>query len=70
MAQKYINFDSPDLRKARMALARRDCPETRAAYLRAIAASARTQADRLDREANALLVADGAFDSADQKISA
>jgi len=50
-----LDLRTKELQQLRMAIAREDCPETRAAYLRGIATHARREADRLEREADALM---------------
>lgn len=52
---RLITLQSPELYRLRLAMARNDGPETRAAYLRGVAEQARSEADRLDAEADALL---------------
>ncbi|WP_030607689.1 hypothetical protein [Streptomyces fulvoviolaceus] len=53
--RKYINLSTPEIIRARLAVARLDVPEHRAAYLRAIAKQARDEADELEREASEML---------------
>ncbi|WP_151475418.1 hypothetical protein [Streptomyces albicerus] len=55
MPKRPLNLKSLELARLRAAIATKDCPETRAAYLRGVAAHARREADRLDREADELL---------------
>ncbi|MEV0483753.1 hypothetical protein AB0I69_24490 [Streptomyces sp. NPDC050508] len=52
---RLIKLQSLELGRLRTAMARNDCPETRAAYWKAVADQARREADRLDAEAEALL---------------
>ncbi|MFI1480540.1 hypothetical protein [Streptomyces sp. NPDC020747] len=54
MAKRPISLKDAELQRLRAAVARKDCPETRAAYLRGLAVHARREADRLDREADEL----------------
>jgi hypothetical protein len=50
-----ITFQTRELVRLRLAMARNDTPETRAAYLRGVADHARHEAARIDAEAEALL---------------
>ncbi|MFG2729476.1 hypothetical protein [Streptomyces canus] len=52
---RLIKLQSPELYRLRLAMARNDTPETRAAYWRGVAERARHEAARLDAEAEALL---------------
>jgi hypothetical protein len=53
--RRPLDLKGPELQRHRLAIARSDTPETRAAYWLAIAAHARREADRLEREAKELL---------------
>jgi len=55
-APRLVKLSSPELSTLRAAMARYDTPERRAAYLRGVAAHVRREADRLDREADELLL--------------